>query len=167
MKKIVHIGCYAILCLSIVLAPHLAIAQPQGAGQGQVSGATNVSPSQSQDISAQIQGMAGAIRDLQQAIADAMKELQQDKDDLNKLRAELPTPPKGNSSQEKDAYNKRKAERQNKITAKEHQIVAKQATINRLQKQRRDLQQQLSDLQKAAGGSSGKALPPVKVIPEK
>jgi septal ring factor EnvC (AmiA/AmiB activator) len=167
MKKRARIGSYAILCLSIVLAPYLATAQPQGAGQGQVSGVTNVSPSQSQDASAQIQGMAGAIKDMQQAIEDAMKELQQMIDDLNQLRSELPTGPQGNSSQDKDSYYKRRTEWQYKVTAKEHQIVAKQAKINQLQKQLSDLQQQLANLQRAAGDNSGKSLPPVKVIPKK
>ena len=106
MKKIVRIGWYVILSLSIALAPHLATAQPQGIGQGQAFGVQNVTPNQSQDTAAQIQGTADAIKDVQQAIRDAGKELQQLMDDLKQLRDARPTPPKGNSSQEKDAYIK-------------------------------------------------------------
>jgi chromosome segregation ATPase len=179
MKKTVRIICFALLSFPIALAPQLAIAQPQGVGQPQTPVVQSPNVNQSQDTASQIQGMTGAIKDMQQAISDAEKELQQMINDLNQLRAARPTPPKGNSQQEKDAYYKRRTELQNRVTAKEHQIVATQAKINQLQKQLSDLQQQLSNLQKKAGDSSGKqtpqravdtsgkAPPPVKIIPGK
>ena len=171
MTKIIRIVFFTVLGLSIALAPQLAIAQPQGigqgTGQGQVPGAQNPNVNQTQDIASQIQGVTGALKDLQQAIEDAEKDLQQAIDDLNQLRAKLPTGPTGNSPQEKDAYTKRKMEWQYKVTVKEHQIVATQVKINQLQKKLSDLQQQLANLQKAAADSSGKAMPPVKVIPRK
>jgi hypothetical protein len=163
----VRIVFFAVLILSIALVPQLATAQSQGIGQGQTPGVQNPSVNQSQDTSAQIQGMLGSIRDLQQAIQDAMKELQQAIDDLNHLRAARPTPPKDNNPQEKDAYTKRKTEWQYKVTSKEHEIVATQAKINQLQKQLSNLQQQLSNLQNATGDSSGKKMPPVKVMPRR
>jgi chromosome segregation ATPase len=167
MKKTVRMICFALLSIAIALAPQLAIAQPQGIGQAQTPGAQSPNVNQSQDTTAQIQGMTGAIKNMQQAIEDAEKQLRQLVDDLNQLRAQRPTPPKGNSSQEKDAYYKRRTELQNKVTAKEHEIVATQAKINQLQKQLSDLQQQLYSLQKKAGDSSGKKMPSVKVIPRK
>jgi chromosome segregation ATPase len=167
MKNIVRIACFALLCLSVALLPRLATAQPQGIGQGQSSGVQSATPGQAQDRAAQIQALTAAIKDLQHAIDDAMKEFQQLIDDLKKLRAAFPAPPKDSSSQEKDAYTKRKTEWQYRLTAKEHQIVAVQAKINQLQKQLSDLKQQLSNLQKASGDSSGRALPPVQVIPER
>lgn len=166
MKKILCICCYLSLTLSIILPPHIANAQPQGIGQGQSSGVTNLSPSRSQDTAAQIQGLMSAIKDVQQAIDDAMKELHQMIDDLNQLRAERPAPPTGNSPQERDAYTKRRIAWQDKITAKEHQVVAQQAKINQLQKELSDLQQQLANMQKAPGDSSGKKTP-LKVMPRK
>ena len=167
MTKIIRIVCFTLLSLSVTLGPKLAIAQPQGTGQGQFSGVQSATQNQSQDMDAQIQGLTGAIKDMEQAIEEAMKELRQMIDDLNQLRAALPTPPAGNSSQEKDAYTKRKMEWQYKVTAKEHQIVATQVKINQLQKKLSDLQQQLANLQKAAGDSSEKKMPPVKVIPRR
>jgi hypothetical protein len=167
MKKIVCVVCLAVFSLSITLAPHLATAQPQGTGQARVPGVTNLSLSQSPDTSAQIQGLLGSIKNMQQTIEDAMKELKQDIDDLNQLRAEPPTGPQGNSSQDKDAYYKRRTEWQYKVTAKEHEIVAKQAKINQLQKQVSDLQQQLSNLQSESKGALGKKLTPMKVEPKK
>ena len=167
MTKIIRIVCFTLLSLSVALAPQMAIAQPQVTGQGQVPGVQSPNVNQSQDMDAQIQGLTGAIKDMEQTIEEAMKELQQMIDDLNQLRAALPTPPTGNSSQEKDAYTKRKMEWQYKVTAKEHQIVATQVKINQLQKKLSDLQKQLSNLQKAAGDSSGKQTPSVKVVPRK
>ena len=164
MTKIIRIVCFTLLSLSVALGPQLAIAQPQGTGQGQVPGVQSPNVNQSQDMASQIQGLTGVLKDLQQTIEDAEKDLQQAIDDLNQLRAKLPT---GNSSQEKDSYYKRRMEWQYKVTAKEHQIVATQVKINQLQKKLRDLQQQLSNLQNAAGDSSGKQTPSVKVVPRK
>ncbi|MGA2330950.1 MAG: hypothetical protein ABSG75_04250 [Syntrophales bacterium] len=164
MKNIARIVCFALLGLSIALAPNLASAQPQGIGQGQSSEVQSATPSQSQDAAAQIQGLKGAIKNMEQAIEDAMIELQQMIDELNELKAARPAPPKGNSPQDKDAYIKSMTEWKYKVTAMEHELVAQQAKINQLQKQLSDLQQQLSNMQRAAGDSSGKALPPVKVI---
>ena len=167
MTKIIRIVCFTLLSLSVALGPQLAIAQPQGTGQGQVPGVQSTNVNQSQDMASQIQGLTGVLKDLQQTIEDAEKDLQQAIDDLNQLRAKLPTGATGNSSQEKDSYYKRRMEWQYKVTAKEHQIVATQVKINQLQKKLSDLQQQLSNLQNAAGDSSGKQTPSVKVVPRK
>ena len=107
MKNIIRILCFALLSFSITIAPQLATAQPQGIGHAQVPGVAIPNVNQSQDSAAQIQGLVGAINDMQQTIEDAIKELQQDIDDLNQLRAARPAPPKGNSPQDKDAYIKR------------------------------------------------------------
>lgn len=167
MKKTVRMICFALLSIAIALAPQLAIAQPQGIGQAQTPGAQSPNVNQSQDTTAQIQGMTGAIKDMQQAIEDTEKEIQHDMADLKQLRAARPTPPTGNSPQEKDAYIKRITNWQNTVTAKEHEFYAAHAKLNQLKKQLSDLQQQLSNRQKEPGDSSGKALPPLKVIPSK
>ncbi len=165
MKNIIRIVYFAVLGLSIALAPHLATAQSQGIGQGQSSGPQNVDPTQSADIMGQINALQNAIQAKQKEIQQLMDLMKQDQKQLKEARHQLkqlqdapPPPPKGRSSQEKSAYdnqmadwNKKQAELIKAINQVlvDIDVLAKQVT--QLQDQIRVLQQQLSDLHKKAG----------------
>lgn len=166
-KIVVFICCYLILSLLVVIAPQLAIAQPQAVGQGQSSGARSATPSPSQDIAARIRGLSDEIKGVQQAIQDMEKVIRQLLDDLKQLRAARPVPPKGNTPQEKDAYSKHTAEWQYKVTAKENEVYIAHVKLDQLHRQLGNLQERLANLQKESGDTSEKKLQPVKVTPRK
>ncbi|HUJ89604.1 MAG TPA: hypothetical protein VLX12_05355 [Syntrophorhabdales bacterium] len=157
MKKNLVVFSFGVLSLFVALAGGAAIAQPQGIGRGQIqSGTQNFGPGASLDTATQIRGLTDQIKAVQQQICDSKRETKRLLDDLKKLRASRPTPPKGESSEEKATYKKNMSEWQYKVTAKEHEVYVAHAQLNQLEQRLKNVQQQLATLQAKTAEGSGK-----------
>ena len=156
MKRTFTVFFLGVIYLLLMPATGNVIAQPQGIGQGQVSGSAGTNPGTTQDAAAQVRRLSDQIKAVQEERNDAHRELGQLLDDLKRLRASRPSPPKGTNPEEKDAYKKSVSDWQYKVTAKEHEVYVAHATLDRLEQRLKYLEQELAGLQGKAGDGSGK-----------